>query len=266
MALTNIIRSVVPAALGFGSSAGSLEKLTILYEKGGAGQFYGEIKALFNPNSFSITTAVEWKEEKSAVPEAGYVLRPPKSYPAPTLSLDLFFDTYEGDPLAAGSSFGQSLKKAVTGGVLGSSLGASPSGVSLVKYTQEIARLARMDQELHRPPICLLKWGKLQIFEGVLTSLTQKYTLFMSDGTPVRATLTCSFKQYQSAQQAMMELDLHSADVPKTHVVRRGDTLSRIAAVEYNDASLWRKIAQANGIVNPRALTPGQVLKIPKLV
>ncbi len=260
------LASLLSAALGFGSSDGSLEKLTILYEKGGEGKFKGEIKALFNPNNFSITTSVEWKEEKSAVPEQGYTLRPPKDYPAPSLSLDLFFDTYEGDPQAAGSSFGQSLVKAVSGGILGSSFGASPSGASVVKYTQEIADLARMDQELHRPPICLLKWGKLQIFEGVLTSLTQKYSLFMADGTPVRATLTCSFKQYQSAQQAMMELDLHSADVPKTHTVRRGDTLSRIAAVEYNDASLWRKIAQANDIMNPRALTPGQVLKIPKLV
>jgi nucleoid-associated protein YgaU len=154
------------------------------------------------------------------------------------LTLSLFFDTYASDPGA---------------------------GSGVVKYTEQIAQLARLDRELHRPPICLLKWGRLQIFEGVLTSLSQKFTLFLSDGTPVRATLTCTFAQHQSTQEAMRELDLHSADVSKTHIVRRGDTLSSIAAEAYNDPGLWRHIATANGLHNPRALTPGQALRIPKL-
>jgi nucleoid-associated protein YgaU len=47
--------------------------------------------------------------------------------------------------------------------------------------------------------------------------------------------------------------------------VRRGDTLSSIAARHYNDPGLWRHIARANGISNPRVLTPGQVLRVPKL-
>jgi len=47
--------------------------------------------------------------------------------------------------------------------------------------------------------------------------------------------------------------------------VRRGDTLNSIAARHYNDPCLWRPIATANGIHNPRRLTPGQVLRIPKL-
>ncbi|NEO96437.1 MAG: LysM peptidoglycan-binding domain-containing protein, partial [Moorea sp. SIO3G5] len=34
---------------------------------------------------------------------------------------------------------------------------------------------------------------------------------------------------------------------------------------EYNDPSVWREIAKANGINNPRHLTPGQVLTIPVL-
>jgi nucleoid-associated protein YgaU len=47
--------------------------------------------------------------------------------------------------------------------------------------------------------------------------------------------------------------------------VRRGDTLSSIAAEEYNDAMLWRPLAEANRINNPRVLTPGQVLVVPVL-
>jgi nucleoid-associated protein YgaU len=63
----------------------------------------------------------------------------------------------------------------------------------------------------------------------------------------------------------MKAIDLHSADVPNTHTVRRGDTLSGIAARHYNDPGLWRHIATANGISNPRVLKPGQVLRVPKL-
>ena len=59
--------------------------------------------------------------------------------------------------------------------------------------------------------------------------------------------------------------ELHSADVTKTRQVRRGDTLQSIAAEEYNDPRLWRAIATANSIVNPRQLLPGTVLSIPKL-
>ena len=48
-----------------------------------------------------------------------------------------------------------------------------------------------------------------------------------------------------------------------THVVKRGETLSSIAAEEYNDPTLWRSIAETNGINNPRRVAPGDVLAIP---
>jgi nucleoid-associated protein YgaU len=45
--------------------------------------------------------------------------------------------------------------------------------------------------------------------------------------------------------------------------VSEGDRLDWIAYREYNDASEWRKIAEANRITNPLALQPGMVLVIP---
>jgi nucleoid-associated protein YgaU len=53
--------------------------------------------------------------------------------------------------------------------------------------------------------------------------------------------------------------------VAKTRQVRHNDTLHSIAAEEYRDPALWRHIARANGIVNPRDLKPGTVLTIPRL-
>ena len=46
------------------------------------------------------------------------------------------------------------------------------------------------------------------------------------------------------------------------HTVVAGDTLSALAARFYGDASLYPLIAKANGVANPNAIHPGQVLVI----
>lgn len=47
------------------------------------------------------------------------------------------------------------------------------------------------------------------------------------------------------------------------YTVQAGDTLSGIARRFYGDASLYGKLAAANGICNPNRIYPGQVLKLP---
>jgi nucleoid-associated protein YgaU len=82
-------------------------------------------------------------------------------------------------------------------------------------------------------------------------------------GAPVRARLVCEFTEWLSARREALLQHKQSPDVAKTRVVRRGDTLSGIAALEYDDPAQWRPIALANGIVDPRRLEPGRVLTIP---
>jgi nucleoid-associated protein YgaU len=131
-------------------------------------------------------------------------------------------------------------------------------------HTDRVARLAKIDQELHRPPVCRLWWGRFDVFQGVLTELSQSFTMFMENGMPVRATLSCTFLEVVPQAQVRVA-ELHSADVPRTRRVTRGDTLQSIAAQEYGDPALWREIARANGIVNPLRLRPGDVLVVPRL-
>ena len=55
---------------------------------------------------------------------------------------------------------------------------------------------------------------------------------------------------------------------PTLHSVHRlvfGETLDRVAAQHYADPTRWRLIAEANGIVDPIALRPGDLLVIPEL-
>ena len=50
-----------------------------------------------------------------------------------------------------------------------------------------------------------------------------------------------------------------------SYLVTRGDFLSKIAAVVYNDATMWHKIYKANmeQIVEPNIIFPAQVLEVP---
>ncbi len=52
---------------------------------------------------------------------------------------------------------------------------------------------------------------------------------------------------------------------PRTYVVKRGDSLSKIAKQMYGDMKLWKKIYEANRdkIKNPDLIHPGQELIIP---
>lgn len=61
------------------------------------------------------------------------------------------------------------------------------------------------------------------------------------------------------------EDELHvGMDTPDEHVVEPGDTLARLAQDYLGSSDLWRRIAEENGIEDPRTLRVGQRLRIPK--
>jgi LysM repeat protein len=251
------ISSVASKVFGFGPGSSGLEKLTIYYEKERPEDWGNSLEALFNPGEFGLSRTVTWETQYAGGPESGFSWQEFCQLSPETLTINLFFDAYEKH------GGGRTLKGLATA-VPASSLFLSPEATSVKVYTDKIAELAQINQELHRPPLCKLTWGRFEIFRGVLNSLSQQFTMFMPDGTPVRATVDCTFTEYMT-EGVTRSRELHSADVPKTHRVRDNETLQSIAAQKYNDPTLWRRIARANNLVNPRALKPGTVLIIPTL-
>ncbi|MCP4898076.1 MAG: LysM peptidoglycan-binding domain-containing protein [bacterium] len=132
------------------------------------------------------------------------------------------------------------------------------------KYVNKLRDLLRINAELHAPPIVRFVWDT-QLFRGVLESLDTTYLLFTPEGIPLRARLTTKMKEYRPVEVQVRESPRNSPDIDKTYVVRRGDTLSGIAAALYRDPSQWRAIATANGIHDPRQVEPGTVLNVPRL-
>ncbi len=124
--------------------------------------------------------------------------------------------------------------------------------------------LMDIDSDLHAPPVCIFIWGAY-IFPCIIERATKKFTMFHPDGFPVRATLNVTLKEYIEVVTQLKETSLQSADRTKRWQVKEGDSLWSIADEEYGDAAIWRPIADANDIDNPRLLEPGMELVIPPL-
>lgn len=132
------------------------------------------------------------------------------------------------------------------------------------KYVKELRALMNINDKLHAPPIVRFNWDK-QIFKGVMESCNVTYLMFTPDGIPLRAKVAITLKEYRPVEVQLKDPPRSSPDVEKRYVVRRGDTLSNIAAGVYRDSGVWREIARANRIHDPRTLAPGQVLLLPRL-
>ncbi len=197
------------------------------------------IEVLFNPTQYTFEKSIQLAE--MGVPALG---APPLQYVrgnARVLTMDLFFDTYE----ARGD---------------------------VRDYTNRIYALMTIQSETHVPAICRFKWGAGKwglnddsSFRCVVERVTGRFTLFLDNGTPVRATLTVSLRECVDITKAVQQVKTASADHTKSRIVQRGDTLAGIAAEEYGSPLNWRPIATVNGIDNPRRLEPGRALVIPAL-
>src|SRR5262245_56668579 len=50
-------------------------------------------------------------------------------------------------------------------------------------------------EDKKRPPKVAVRWGAFPEFEGVIGSVSVKYTMFLPDGTPVRATCQVAIRE-----------------------------------------------------------------------
>ncbi len=142
-------------------------------------------------------------------------------------------------------------------------LDTTDSGEDLKVRLDDLHELIDVDGDLHAPPVCQFQWGS-QIFDCVLTSLSQQLLLFDPSGNPLRAKVDVIFKKYRNSEVQLKDIKLETADYTSFRTFIEGDMLSSIAGEEYHDPGLWRLIAEENNIDDPFSMTPGTILKIPK--
>jgi nucleoid-associated protein YgaU len=186
-----------------------------------------QIPVMYNPEQFSLDQGNNFAE--IGIPGLN---APPIQYvrgKGRTLSMELFFDTYE-------------------------------LAVDVRTYTDAITGLLETVPNTFAPPILLFVMGGFT-FRCVLAECAQRFTMFFIDGTPARCMLTVRFHEYVDVTISI-ETGVFLGP-PMVYNVVQGDTLSGIAAQTGGDPSTWRNIANANNVEDPFNLPTGKPLVIP---
>ena len=218
----------------------AFERLIILPERG------APITAMFNPEKYTVSKSLQLAEigiPGLDSPVVQYVRGQNEK-----ISMELFFDTTDAG---------------MTGNV-----------TDVRSLTGPVYQLLKVNGELHAPPRVRLQWGTAGHLTSqasstspwlLLESASQELNLFSPEGVPLRAKLTVTFREAWTIEAQLQDTPRHSSDHTKLHRVQRGETLSQVAYVEYQDPALWRPIAAANNLANPRQLQPGMQLVVPPI-
>jgi len=192
------------------------------------------IPFLYNPSSYSVKKEAEWSEEGSSEGEdAGrHTFKYVKSS---EINFNLFFDTYE-------------------------------YGTDVREYTDKLFELVKIDSKnKERPPLCRFHWGKdpggNSEFQAFVKVVEVTYSLFLMDGTPVRAEAEMTLIEV-STGKAGQNPTTQGTYGDKVHIVKPGETLSLISHMHYGSSTEWRILADANRLTNPLDIRPGQYLEI----
>jgi nucleoid-associated protein YgaU len=211
---------------------------------------YPTFSVPFNPTELTFEKAMQFAE--ITIPGLDAPLQQFVRGQAEKLTMELFFDSTDK----------------------GTGLGAT----SVTTQTDKVFSLARINPDTHAPPVVTVQWNdhfsgdsllapvagqKRHSFVGVIESIRQKFSLFSPEGIPLRATVNLVIREFRLLDDQLKALKLNSPDRSHSHALRGGETLSAVAAEEWNRPGEWRRIADANELEDPRRLRVGAFLTIP---
>jgi phage tail protein X len=193
----------------------------------------------FNPSQLVLSRSAQWKTTPTAAVRDGAL--PEFMGPEPrALEVDVFLDS-SGDP---GST--DLLKK-----------------VQLLFSCCEVTA-GSITAKQPSTPWVVFQWGSFSTarFTAYVSSVTATYTLFGTTGVPIRALCRVSLNEIPS-KTAGQNPTSGALTARRVHRVVAGDTLQSLAWREYGNATVWRTIAEANGIDDPAHVAPGTELVLP---
>jgi hypothetical protein len=153
-----------------------------------------QVPAQYNPKELEVSQSVPWKKpdaanqtgtQKGSGASAGDdpIALEFTGAEGRTMTVELLFDGYE------------------EGG--GGRVVNVTAQVALLEQLARVRNPKSSDEKLRRPHQCVVSWGGrgLPSFQCVIESLTTKYTMFSSDGEPLRATCTVKLKEAHAVEK-----------------------------------------------------------------
>lgn len=207
----------------------------------------GVFSVMYNPDKFSISHSNSSDNGKSIIlgePNDKFLHRNPRS-----LKMELFFDGTESSP------------SDIKGFGINTLVGANQVDLQIKEF---LAATTNIEGSIHRTPYLVFVWGTF-IFPGIIESADVSYSLFSSDGRPLRARVNISVKEAASKKKYLKVLNLLSPDLTHVYTVKQGDRLDLLCDKFYEDTALYYEIASINNLKNPRRLTVGQTLVFPPI-
>ena len=195
------------------------------------------IECMFNPTEYSLARSNTVQRNQSPQQVGG---TPHYSGSGPlSLSMQLFFDDFaamEGD--------------------------VTPSITKLLTWT-----VPKDPQATNaRPPKVGFDWGNPQLHEfwGYITTIRISYTIFRMDGTPVQAKVDLTIEEVVPPQDPPpTNPTSHAINSNRIRTLTEGETLQALAYKELGKATLWRSIAELNGVDDPMRVGAGDTLIMP---
>ena len=228
---------------------GELKKATLSYHSTKKGSKV-TIPVQFNPTEYSISRKVHYQDTTGKLQEPHPKNLQSRGSRLAMLKVKLLLDTATELPdyvVKAG------LKKYLN------------DDKELTNICEDISLLTKMYPKTHTPSEVVFSWGSME-FEGFITSMNISYKMFNRNGQPVRAELDLDILgEDKSILSTIGAKPRESPDRTKYRMLQQKDELWMLADEEYQDASCWKEIAKANGILNPRKVDYTKQLKVPSL-
>ncbi len=206
------------------------------------------IMAQFNPSEYRIVERTQYSEEQRRQENAPSVQYTGK--PLSTLNVKLYFDC---DVITSVSSAISGAVEFLTGA----------DGKDISKTIKRLTDLTIIKGEDHEAPEVEFIWGTTD-FSGYAESVAVTYTMFDNHGKPLRAIVDLTIRG-TNGYITMKASPLQSPDRTKARIMTEDNSIWNIAKKEYGDVREWRRIADANGIMNPLDIPVGEVLRVPSI-
>lgn len=137
----------------------------------------------------------------------------------------------------------------------------NPQAPSLNEQVDMVLSAVEKVEGKDHPPVLEFSWGK-RSFEALATQVAVKFSMFDTNGIPIRATCTLTLT-ILPASSPKQNPTSGTPKIDRAHQVVLGDSLASIANRSYGDPTMWRAIAEANDINDPAKLAYGDYLTVP---